>query len=598
MSSGHNQPTHNQMAVRLVLSFLLFSISLTANAGVALQLFYRNIPGLNVADLRKAPSFPDKPTSAEAITSGLERLKDNGDDYGTWTRGYIVPPQTGDYTFFLASDDRAELWLSKDSATNDLKLIARTIKAANERQFDETESQRSQPISLVKGDQYYFELLFKERGKRDHLSVAWKRPDGTMEVPVPSHCLLPLPMDANYNVVEKAPVILSEYFGASVDQLTNVTVWEGEAVAFSVSVEATPPVSFQWFRNGEPIADANLLTYSLPHAGIENDVDSFTVVVSNKMGTATAQAIVSVLPNTFPPTIQSASRGFDAESIIITFSKKLEETSASTPENYQVGSEAVKAATLGADRKTVVLRSPLFASGSTNQVEVKGVKDTATPPNSIVPASVLIEPAMRIWYRFDEATTNNLVDSSGNGLNAELFNEPSWVEAGRVGGSLSFNGQEQYASLPGDSYKVSQGFSVAFWAKPAGRRMWARFIDFGNGPSGDNIIIGRRHSSDDLFFQTFHGASTSGQVIATGALETGRWQHFAVTLDAAGKAAIYKDGALIKEANVKPARNIPRRNNFVGRSNWPSDKFYEGDLDDFRWYERPLTAQEIKGLAQ
>ncbi|MEL6650459.1 MAG: PA14 domain-containing protein, partial [Bacteroidota bacterium] len=38
----------------------------------------------------------------------------SGNTYGARVRGYICPPTTGNYSFWIASDDKGELWLSTD----------------------------------------------------------------------------------------------------------------------------------------------------------------------------------------------------------------------------------------------------------------------------------------------------------------------------------------------------------------------------------------------------------------------------------------------------------------------------------------------------
>ena len=49
---------------------------------------------------------------------------DAGEDYwGARMRGYIIPPETGDYTFWTASDDDSEVWLSTNEDPANVKMI-------------------------------------------------------------------------------------------------------------------------------------------------------------------------------------------------------------------------------------------------------------------------------------------------------------------------------------------------------------------------------------------------------------------------------------------------------------------------------------------
>ena len=45
------------------------------------------------------------------------------ESYGTRLRGYLHPPATGNYTFYIASDDASELWLSTDEDPASAVLI-------------------------------------------------------------------------------------------------------------------------------------------------------------------------------------------------------------------------------------------------------------------------------------------------------------------------------------------------------------------------------------------------------------------------------------------------------------------------------------------
>ncbi len=74
----------------------------------------------------------------------------------------------------------------------------------------------------------------------------------------------------------------------------------GGSVSLSVTATGTAPLTYQWFRNGEPIAGATGRTHTLAGAQ-ESDAGAYHVAVTNVVGTATSGfALVSI--NT-PPTI-------------------------------------------------------------------------------------------------------------------------------------------------------------------------------------------------------------------------------------------------------------------------------------------------------
>ena len=66
------------------------------------------------------------------------------------------------------------------------------------------------------------------------------------------------------------------------------TVLESATVNFSVAVTGTPPFSYQWFKNGQPIDDANQSTLSFPEATLD-DGGIYHVEISNAAGTASSE---------------------------------------------------------------------------------------------------------------------------------------------------------------------------------------------------------------------------------------------------------------------------------------------------------------------
>src|SRR6185295_18039172 len=79
--------------------------------GTILREIWRGIPGDAVSALTGHPKFKDgKPDESGTIT--VFDSVNLGDGYGCRIRGYVHPPETGDYVFWIACDDQGELWLS------------------------------------------------------------------------------------------------------------------------------------------------------------------------------------------------------------------------------------------------------------------------------------------------------------------------------------------------------------------------------------------------------------------------------------------------------------------------------------------------------
>ncbi|HYE99989.1 MAG TPA: PA14 domain-containing protein [Planctomycetota bacterium] len=152
--------------------------------GVVLREVWTSVPGSSVDELRRHPAFPAKPD--QSSTHDLFEAPSNwGDNYGTRLRGFLHPPTTGNYTFWVAGDDHCELWISADADPARRAVVARVPAYSDARGWDQAPEQKSAPVRLVAGQKYYIEALQKESTGGDALAVGWQLPDGKMERPIP-----------------------------------------------------------------------------------------------------------------------------------------------------------------------------------------------------------------------------------------------------------------------------------------------------------------------------------------------------------------------------------------------------------------------------
>jgi hypothetical protein len=168
-----------------------FSVDIVVNyacagTGSILWEFWVNAPGTSVEDI----PVNDNPAMVSEFDI-FESPSYFANNYGARLSGYICVPQTGAYTFWIASDDNGELWLSTDTDLANKVKIASVPGHTNSRQWDKYPSQKSVTINLEAGHQYYVEALHKEATGNDHIAVGWQLPDGTLERPIPGNRLTP-----------------------------------------------------------------------------------------------------------------------------------------------------------------------------------------------------------------------------------------------------------------------------------------------------------------------------------------------------------------------------------------------------------------------
>ena len=158
-------------------------------AGTLLREWWTGISGTAVSGLTSDADYPDNPDGSDLPTS-FEAPTNWADNYGTRMRGILHAPVTGLYTFWIASDDNGELYLSSDNTADNAALIANVPGWSSSRQWDKYAAQQSSQISLQAGELYYIEALMKEGGGGDNLAVAWLVPGGAQEV-IPGEYLSP-----------------------------------------------------------------------------------------------------------------------------------------------------------------------------------------------------------------------------------------------------------------------------------------------------------------------------------------------------------------------------------------------------------------------
>ena len=147
-----------------------------------------NLGGSGIPDIETEAYSFEWPAGPDPVNNPKARPKsDVRDRYGWQILGYLVPPETGDYRFFLASDDNSELYLSTDSSPANAQKIAVESTWRGVRNYPNFYSDNgrdeavSRLINLKAGRRYYIEAIAKEGGGGDNLAVAWQMPGG--EIP-------------------------------------------------------------------------------------------------------------------------------------------------------------------------------------------------------------------------------------------------------------------------------------------------------------------------------------------------------------------------------------------------------------------------------
>ncbi len=158
-------------------------------------------------------SFPDYPyrPSGRDIRPSFEAPSNWGDYNLTRMRGYLHPPMTGDYTFWIASDNMGELWLSPDDDPARVRRIAFVREWVDPHQWTRDPAQRSETIFLRADQSYYIEAFQVQLTLDEHLSVAWQGP-GLKQAVINGRYLTPWSDTSDRSPVPPTNGILREYW--------------------------------------------------------------------------------------------------------------------------------------------------------------------------------------------------------------------------------------------------------------------------------------------------------------------------------------------------------------------------------------------------
>ncbi|HEY0771183.1 MAG TPA: Ig-like domain-containing protein, partial [Sphingobacteriaceae bacterium] len=209
---------------------------------------WNNVSGYAVSSI----PVNTQPSSVDVLTDFIAP-RNNGDSYGARIRGYVCAPETGNYVFYISSDDNSELWLSTDDDPANKRLIA-SSKWTNYNEWAKYPTQQSAEIALVKGTKYYIEALHKEAAGADHLSVGWKLPSGVLERPIAARRLsqfnrnIPPTItiyqpDDNAQFTAPASIPISAYGRDTEAPIAKVGFYNSGTLLFE---DTTAPFSYTW----------------------------------------------------------------------------------------------------------------------------------------------------------------------------------------------------------------------------------------------------------------------------------------------------------------------------------------------------------------
>lgn len=151
--------------------------------GKLLWEYYGGISGTAVnlvEESAKYPGLPDRWESMSAANTDVDSLSNIADNFGARISGWITPAESGEYRFFIRSDDASHLYISDSADAAGATLVAFENGCCGAfREPDAANTTTSEPINLTAGTSYYIAMVYKEGGGGDWAQLAWRKEGDT-----------------------------------------------------------------------------------------------------------------------------------------------------------------------------------------------------------------------------------------------------------------------------------------------------------------------------------------------------------------------------------------------------------------------------------
>jgi hypothetical protein len=221
-----------------------------------------------------------------------------------------------------------------------------------------------------------------------------------------------------------------------------------------------------------------------------------------------------------------------------------------------------------------------------------------------------VSTGLVLHYTFDQNNGTNIADASGNNRTGMLVGTGSFM-MGRKGNALSINGMSGsggaggsaggHVVMPANVVSTLNAATVSLWVNVRAPGNWPRVFEIANSTSRYMGLTSSVDTSGALRFTIRMTAGTGNDQTLDGpVLPNNTWKHVAVVLAGSpGGGVLYVDGVAVDTdaaVTLRPSDVGATTMNWLGRSQYTSDSYFNGLMDELRIYNRALTAAEIMAL--
>ena len=158
--------------------------------------------------------------------------------------------------------------------------------------------------------------------------------------------------------------------------------------------------------------------------------------------------------------------------------------------------------------------------------------------------------------------------------------------------SVLFLDGRSHVELPRNLFDRTTQATIEVWVKWNRFNNWSRVFDFGREENA--VVLQNEKSSNTLNYRIWDRSGKQHGIQAKKAVNTGAWYHIAV-VSGSGGMKFYINGRLVDRDNFSGSLSeAAGGNNFIGKSNWPKDKMFEGYISELRIWSKMRSQSEIR----
>jgi Bacterial Ig-like domain len=391
-------------------------------------------PGGNiVANLLAHPNYPNNPRDVFRLNSFSSKgayPDDSHEQFGGRMRSLFIPPTSGNWVFYISSDDGSQLFFNPNGPNASGKILIQEEPSC----CNTYSVHASAPQALVAGNAYYLEALYKEGTGGDNMHV-WAGPEGVAP-PTAANASLTVNDTIPASMLAVGAIPAGAVGPVSITQQpVNTTAVPNARATFTVGTSSDPLLCYQWMRGGSDLPNAIGPQYSLVATPADNGaVFSVRITVPGGGVLTSANAILTVENDVIRPTALSATTTLAGDSVVVTFSEPMGASTANAA-SYSINGQAPSSATVNSPTVVTLVPATPVQNCVRNALVITGVSDTSGNPinpnpttlNFTKPQVLVANSDTQIW-RYENTGADLLT----------AWREPAFDDSGWASGAGPF----------------------------------------------------------------------------------------------------------------------------------------------------------------